>query len=175
MPQYYLADSHPVIMDKEIWEAVQLEYATTSNPFAGRVICGSCGQIFGRKVWKSTDDRFRRIIWRCNGKYPAKGEKGCESRHVDDVVLYQAFVNVFNRMAENKDYFLDKWKGMRESDSSLQRYKAKQFAKIIAERGLIKEFDVELYFALTEKIVVHGNSRLMVVLLDDTEVECIIE
>jgi hypothetical protein len=26
----------------------KLEYATTSNPFAGRVICGSCGQIFGR-------------------------------------------------------------------------------------------------------------------------------
>ena len=192
VPQYYVEDSHPAIIDKEMWEAVQLEmerrrnfalqygiqkleYATTSNPFAGRVICGSCGQIFGRKVWNSTDDRFRRIIWRCNGKYPAKGEKGCESRHVDDVVLYQTFVNVFNMMAENKDYFLDKWKGMRESDSSLQRYKAKQFAKIIADRGRIKEFDVELYFALTEKVVVHGEGRLMVVLLDGTEVECTVE
>ena len=192
VPQYYVEDSHPAIIDKEMWEAVQLEmerrrnfalqygiqkleYATTSNPFAGRVICGSCGQIFGRKVWNSTDDRFRRIIWRCNGKYPAKGEKGCESRHIDDVVLYQTFVNVFNMMAENKDYFLDKWKGMRESDSSLQRYKAKQFAKIIAERGRIKEFDVELYFALTEKVVVHGEGRLMVVLLDGTEVECTVE
>ena len=192
VPQYYVEDSHPAIIDKEMWEAVQLEmerrrnfalqygiqkleYATTSNPFAGRVICGSCGQIFGRKVWNSTDDRFRRIIWRCNGKYPAKGEKGCESRHIDDVVLYQTFVNVFNMMAENKDYFLDKWKGMRESDSSLQRYKAKQFAKIIADRGRIKEFDVELYFALTEKVVVHGEGRLMVVLLDGTEVECTVE
>ena len=192
VPQYYVEDSHPAIIDKEMWEAVQLEmerrrnfalqygiqkleYATTSNPFAGRVICGSCGQVFGRKVWNSTDDRFRRIIWRCNGKYPAKGEKGCESRHVDDGVLYQAVVNVFNMMAENKDYFLDKWKGMRESDNSLQRYKAKQFAKIIAERGRIKEFDVELYFAMTEKVVVHGEGRLMVVLLDGTEVECTIE
>lgn len=192
VPQYYVEDSHPAIIDKEMWEAVQLEmerrrnfalqygiqkleYATTSNPFAGRVICGSCGQIFGRKVWNSTDDRFRRIIWRCNGKYPAKGEKGCESRHIDNAVLYQAFVNVFNMMVENKDYFLDKWKGMRESDNSLQRYKAKQFAKIIADRGRIKEFDVELYFALTEKVVVHGEGRLMVVLLDGTEVECTVE
>ncbi|WP_246588732.1 hypothetical protein [Pelorhabdus rhamnosifermentans] len=23
----------------------------------------------GRKVWNSTDERHRRIIWRCNGKY----------------------------------------------------------------------------------------------------------
>ena len=78
-------------------------------------------------------------------------------------------------MAENKDYFLDKWKGMRESDSSLQRYKVKQFAKIIAETGRISGFDIEIYFALTEKVVVHGEGRLMVVLLDGTEVECTIE
>ena len=192
VPQYYVEDSHPAIIDKEMWEAVQLEmerrrnfalqygiqkleYATTSNPFAGRVICGSCGQVFGRKVWNSTDDRFRRIIWRCNGKYPAKGEKGCESRHVDDGVLYQAVVNVFNMMAENKDYFIDKWKRMRENDNVLARYKAKQFAKIITERGRIKEFDVDLYFALAEKVVVHGEGRLMVVLLDGTEVECTVE
>ena len=192
VPQYYVEDSHPAIIDKEMWEAVQLEmerrrnfalqygiqkleYATTSNPFAGRVICGSCGQVFGRKVWNSTDDRFRRIIWRCNGKYPAKGEKGCESRHVDDVVLYQAFVNVFNMMAENKDYFLAKWKELRESDNQLQRYKSKQFSKIITVAGWIKDFDVDLYFALTEKVVVYGDGRLMVVLLDGTEVECLIE
>ena len=192
VPQYYVEESHPAIIDKEMWEAVQLEmerrrnfvleygiqkleYATTSNPFAGRVICGSCGKIFGRKVWNSTDDRFRRIIWRCNGKYPAKGEKGCESRHIDDGVLYQAVVNVFNMMVENKDYFIDKWKRMRESDNLLQRYKAKQFSKIITETGKINEFDVDLYFALTEKVVVHDGGRLMMILLDDTELECLIE
>ena len=175
-----------------MWEAVQLEmerrrnfalqygiqkleYATTSNPFAGRVICGSCGQVFGRKVWNSTDDRFRRIIWRCNGKYPAKGEKGCESRHLDNVVLYQVFVDVFNMMIKNKDCFLDKWKGMLESDNPLVRYKAKQFAKIIAETEPIKEFDVDMYFALTEKVVVYGEGRLTVGLLDGTEVECTVE
>ena len=175
-----------------MWEAVQLEmerrrnfalqygiqkleYATADNPFAGRAICGSCGQIFGRKVWNSTNERFRRIIWRCNGKYPAKGEKGCESRHIDDEVLYQAFVNVVNMMVENKDYFLDKWKELRKSDNPLVRYKAKQFSKIITETRRIKDFDVDLYFALTEKIVVHGDGGLMVVLLDGTEVECLIE
>ena len=192
VPQYYVEDSHPAIIDKEMWEAVQLEmerrrnfalqygiqkleYATTSNPFAGRVICGSCGQVFGRKVWNSTDDRFRRIIWRCNGKYVVKGEKGCESRHIDDEVLYQAFVDVFNAMIENRDYFLAKWKELRESDNQLQRYKSKQFSKIITVAGWIKDFDVDLYFALTEKVVVYGDGRLMVVLLDGTEVECLIE
>ena len=78
-------------------------------------------------------------------------------------------------MVENKDYFIGKWKGMRESDNLLQRYKAKQFSKIITETGKINEFDVDLYFALTEKVVVHDGGRLMMILLDDTELECLIE
>ena len=192
VPQYYVEDSHPAIIDKEMWEAVQLEmerrrnfalqygiqkleYATTDNPFAGRVICGSCGRVFGRKVWNSTSEKLRRIVWQCNGKYLGKGEKGCGSRHIDDAVLYQAFVNVFNMMVENKDYFLGKFKGLRESDNPLRRYKAKQFSKIITEAERINEFDTDLYFASIEKVIVYNGGRLMLSLLDGTEVECVIE
>ena len=189
VPQYYVEDSHPAIIDKEMWEAVQLEmerrrnfvlengiqkleYATADNPFAVRVICGYCGKAFGRKVWNSTDDRLRRIIWRCNGKYVEKGKKGCDSRHIDDGVLYQAFVNVFNAIVDNKDYFIEKWQGMLESDNALVRYKAKQFIEIMTGARPIKEFDVDLYFALTEKIVIYGGGRLIISLLDGTNVEC---
>ena len=189
MPQYYVEDSHPAIIDKEMWEAVQLEmerrrnfalqygiqkleYATTSNPFAGRVICGSCGQVFGRKVWNSTDDRFRRIIWRCNGKYPAKGEKGCGSRHIDDGVLYQAFVDVFNAMIENKAYFIGKWQEGLKSDNLLKRYKSKQFIASALSWKKIDEFDIDLYFALVEKLTVVGRKQVIVSLLDGTEIEC---
>ena len=192
VPQYYVEDSHPAIIDKEMWEAVQLEmerrrnfalkygiqkleYASSNNPFAGRVICGECGQIFGRKVWNSTDERLRRIIWRCNSKYVEKGKKGCLSRHIDDEVLYQAFINVFNTMIENKGYFLDKWEKLKSSDNRLQRYKAKQFAKIIRTTGDISKFDIDLYFALTEKIMVLSGGRLIISLIDGTDIECTIE
>lgn len=192
VPQYYVEDSHPAIIDKEMWEAVQLEmerrrnfalqygiqkleYATTSNPFAGRVICGSCGRVFGRKVWNSTNEKLRRLIWQCNGKYPAKGEKGCESRHIDDGVLYQALVGVFNTMVEQKNYFISKW---RAADGNLLvRYKAKQFIEILAEAEVeaISKFDVDLYFALVEKITVYDGGRLVISLLDGTEIECVSE
>jgi site-specific DNA recombinase len=192
VPQYYVEDSHPAIIDKEMWEAVQLEmerrrnfalqygiqkleYATTDNPFAGRVICGTCGKVFGRKVWNSTDERLRRLIWRCNGKYPAKGEKGCNSRHIDDGVLYQAFIEVFNTLVENKDYFIGKWQERLESDNVLVRYKARQFIGIFKEAGKVNEFDVDLYFALVDKMTVHDGNRLVVSLLDGTEVECEME
>ena len=192
VPQYYVEDSHPAIIDKEMWQAVQLEmarrrdfalrygiqmieYSTAENPFAGRVICGTCGKIFGRKVWNSTDERLRRLIWRCNGRYPAKGEKGCPSKHIDDRVLYQAFVEVFNTLVENKDYFMGKWQERLESDNVLVRYKAKQFIGIFKEANMINDFDEKLYFTMVEKIMVHDGKRLVVSLLDGTEVECELE
>ena len=189
VPQYYVEDSHPAIIDKEMWEAVRLEMerrrvfartygiqklecATEYNPFAGRVICGSCGHAYGRKVWNSTDDRFRRIVWRCNGKYVVKGEKGCESQHIDDGVLYQVFVDVFNAMIENKAYFIGKWKEGLKSDNLLKRYKSKQFIESVLSRSKIEEFDIDLYFALVEKITVVGWKQVIVSLLDGTEIEC---
>ena len=150
-----------------------LMYATTDNPFAGRVICGDCDHVFGRKIWNSTDERLRRIIWRCNGKYPSKGERGCDSKHIDDGVLYQAFVNVFNAMVEQKDCFISKW---RVADGNeLVRYKATQFIEILADAETVNEFDVDLYFALVEKITVYDGGRLVVSLLDGTDIECVSE
>jgi len=63
VPMYYVEKSHPAIIDKEMWEPVQLEmqrrkdYMESNgvgqldfikvgdNPFTGRVICGNCGSV----------------------------------------------------------------------------------------------------------------------------------
>ena len=70
---------------------------------------------------------------------------------------------------------MGKWRGMLESDNALVRYNARQFIEMIAEADRVDEFDVDLYFALTEKVVVHNNGRLIVSLLDGTEVECTVK
>ncbi|KYH30788.1 hypothetical protein CLTEP_24970 [Clostridium tepidiprofundi DSM 19306] len=189
---YYVEESHPAIIDKDMWQAVQLElerrkafakkygikkiyYATVKNPFAGRVICGYCGSVFGRKVWNSTDERLRRVIWRCNNKYKVKGKKGCENKHIDDKVLYQAFVNTFNAILENKAYFMEKWKEGLKSDNALVRYKSKQFIEILKNAKPIEKFDMDLFFSIVEKMVVFDGKKIIVGLLDGTEIEVGIE
>jgi len=192
VPQYYVEESHPAIIDKDMWEAVQLEmerrrayclehgiknieYGSTNNPFTGKVICGTCGHMFGRKVWNSTNEKQRRIIWRCNEKYVVKGEKGCESKHIDDGVLYQAFVGAFNAMVDNKNYFIEKWQECLVGANLLKSYKARQFIEMMRSAEPIIEYDIELYFALVEKMTVFDGGRLIVSLLDGTSVECEIE
>ena len=68
--------------------------------FASRVVCGDCGAFYGSKVWHSTD-AYRRIIWRCNGKYT--GEKKCSTPYVTQEELEKAFVSVMQRVIREKD------------------------------------------------------------------------
>lgn len=63
------------------------------------------------------DQLKRRIVWQCSKKHKVKGEKGYPNKHIDDRVLYQTFINTFNAIIENKDYFIEKWKnGLNSED-----------------------------------------------------------
>ena len=189
VPQYYVEDSHPAIIDKDMWEAVQFEmerrkkfaeehglikidYATADKPFAGRVICGHCGSPFGRKVWNSTDERLRRVIWRCNKKYELKGEKSCENKHIEDKVLYQAVIDSFNAILENKEYFIEKGELKKASGDVLQKYKSHHLMKIIEKATPLKQFDIDIYFKVVEKMTVNDGNIIILTLLDGTEIEC---
>lgn len=54
-----------------MWEAVQLEIERR------RAFAEKYGLY---KLDYATDERLRRIIWRCNKKYSIKGEKSCENK-----------------------------------------------------------------------------------------------
>ncbi|NLK44281.1 MAG: recombinase family protein [Tissierellia bacterium] len=191
VPMYYVEQSHPAIIDKEIWEAVQLEMQrrkdymeshgvgqldftkVEENPFTGRVICGNCGSAFGRKTWNSTDQNLKRRVWQCNRKYEKKGRVGCKNKHIDEEVLFKAFISSLNVLVENKEHFIEKWKA--ENGDDLRRFKAREFIGIIEDRESIEEFDIDLYFKMIEKMTVFEDEKVVVSFLDGIEVECVIE
>jgi DNA invertase Pin-like site-specific DNA recombinase len=185
VPQYYVEDSHPAIIDKDMWEAVQLEmerkmifakqhglqrydYASDDNPFAGRVICGCCGKPYGRKVWNSNDERLRRIIWRCNSKYKIKGRIGCENKHIDNEVLYNVFIEIYNVIIEKREHFLNKWKEKLQDENVLNRVVAKRFISVFQNAEKIEKFDSDLFYMMVEKYTVN-KEEIIVCLLDKTE------
>ncbi|OIJ17333.1 hypothetical protein BKP37_02170 [Anaerobacillus alkalilacustris] len=145
------------------------------NPFASKVICGDCGGEYDRKVWNSNDERFRQRVWRCNKRYVEKGKKGCDNTHINDEVLYQIFINVFNPILENKDYFTQKWREKLSSENLLEKYKAKQFIEIITKAKPTTQFEANLFFAFVEKMTVFKEEQVIVRLLDGTEIECEID
>lgn len=95
--------------------------------------------------------------------------------HIDDKVLYRVFVEAFNAMVENRDYFMEKWKERVDNENVLVRYKARQFIKILEKAGGLEEFDMDLFFRIVEKMKVFDGEKIIVSLLDETEIECEIE
>lgn len=192
VPQYYVEDSHPAIIDKETWEAVRLElerrrvyaekhsigkidYATAKIPLAGKVICGKCGKAYGRKVWNSNNERLRRVVWLCSARYEIKGKKGCDSRHIDEWVLYLAFIDAFNIVVETRERYIRKWESDLSEGNVLKRVTAKRFIQIFSKAKPIDQLDINLYFKLVEKITVYNEGILVVSLFDGSEIEGEIE
>ena len=189
VPQYYVQESHPPIIEPETWEAVQLEMERrkkfceqhgikkldTRLPFWGKVICGECGAAYSRKTWMQPEDSKRKV-WICSNRYKTKGVKGCESEHVDEEILKIAFVNVFNTLVENKEYLLEKWEKAIESADALKKYSLRMLIRILELTTKIEEFDESLCLKLLEQIkVVADKEKLVVTLFEGTSVECIIE
>ena len=113
VPPYYVEHSHAAIIDPEEWEKVQLELdrrkssprrTQCNSPFSGKIICGDCGEIFGSKVWHS-NNKYRRVIWRCNAKY----ENGdpCSTTHLYEEDLKQHFIIALSQLLTDRTALLD--------------------------------------------------------------------
>ena len=113
VPQYYVEDSHPSIIEPWEWEQVQAELERRKNsrtrhrqtsPFSGKIFCADCGEIFGAKTWHSTD-RYRRVVWQCNGKF--KGERKCETPHLTEEQLKELFLAALGEYLSDRDAAID--------------------------------------------------------------------
>ena len=91
-PQYHAEGAHEAIIDLATWEAVQEEierraeyYAptkkSTSYPFTGLIVCGTCGKHYRRKTTASG------VIWVCT-TYNTHGKKACASKAIPESTLY---------------------------------------------------------------------------------------
>ena len=108
VPQYYVTNSHPAIIEPELFDLVQYELKTRKtdgrftsclHPFSGRIICGECGGIYGSKVWHSNTEN-RSLVWQCNEKY--RGQH-CSTPHLTEGEIKAAFLAAFNIVLGNRD------------------------------------------------------------------------
>lgn len=113
VPQYYVKEHHPAIIEPEAFDLVQSEierrkkeyncYCAVSV-FSSKIVCGDCGGFYGQKVWHS-NDKYRRVVWRCNHKYKEHGKAGkrCGTPTLTEEDIKAAFVKAMNIYLDNKD------------------------------------------------------------------------
>lgn len=127
VPQYYIEESHPAIIEPTEFEIVQAEIARRRNIgnkysgnsiFAAKLVCGDCGSFYGPKVWHSTD-KYRRVIYRCNCKYERSGER-CKTPTLTEDDIKAAFLKAMRKLLAGKEQLLDDCREMQTllSDTS---------------------------------------------------------
>ena len=108
VPQYLVKNSHPAIIEPELFDLVQFEMkrrqqsdgrTSSAHPFSGKIYCGECGGLYGSKVWHSNDE-YRRAVWQCNDKH--KGGETCRASHLTDGQIQAAFLAAFNDRLNSK-------------------------------------------------------------------------
>src|SRR5690554_5238973 len=153
VPQYYVENSHPAIIDPIEWELVQAEFArrvelgrtySSKSIFLSKLVCGDCGGFYGQKVWHSTS-KYRKVIWQCNKKYK-KDAKRCSTPNLTVETIQMIFLNSYNRFMENRNQIIEDCELVKmsltdfeELDKEIERQTEE--IEVIAERvrHLVKE------------------------------------
>ena len=178
--QYYIENDHEPIIDKDEWEAVQLDLAqreafkrkhgirelgsSTLNPFTAKVYCSKCGGKYMRKNWKG----IRSVFWKCENADKKRG-KTCAEPNIPEERLRNAIVVAWNSIVENRNNYFPGWETAIKTGDPLQRLRAKQMIELIAEGPLEIEIP-ELTRMVLSEIRIVGLNVIRVEFKDGTVV-----
>ena len=158
IPQYYVEDSHPAIISKEVYDLAQIEldkrrqnkgYKSSASAFSGKLYCGECGSVYGSKVWHS-NLKYRRTIWQCNAKF--KNEHKCQTPHLTEDMLKSAYIDVFNSLIDNREEIISVIRQTIEKLMDTTAIDKKLFMAKNAADNKLKT--VQEYMALNGKVVI---------------------
>ncbi len=113
IPQYYVENSHSAIIDRDMWEQVQVELGrrealgaqySSSDIFASKLICEDCGGFYGKKKWHS-NSKYSRFIYQCNNKFHKHKDK-CMTPNLKEEDIKLKFIKAYNIVMEDKERIL---------------------------------------------------------------------
>ncbi len=113
IPQYYVENNHPAIIERDMWDQTQFELErrekigaqySSSDVFASKLICEDCGGFYGKKKWHS-NSKYSRFIYQCNNKFHKHKDK-CQTPNLSEEDIKLKFLKAYNLIMEDKERIL---------------------------------------------------------------------
>ena len=113
-PIYYVEDTHPAIIEKDLFELAKAEMARRKNnkeqvvgggrytskyPFSGMIECGICGGRLRRQV-RTVGSGKKVASWGCATRI-VNGRQTCDSHHINEDVLEATYLAVLKDLIDN--------------------------------------------------------------------------
>ena len=119
----YIKNHHTPIIERELFDAVQIEMARRSNmnkidssnysnlhALSGKIVCGKCGHGYVRSYGKERLDGSRRHCWKCKMKVLHGKEKkingykvGCNSERISDCSIVDTINKSLKLMKKDRE------------------------------------------------------------------------
>lgn len=186
LPMYQIKDDHEPIVDRELWEAVQLELDrresfmrehelttmgqfTDTRPFSHKVICGCCGHTYSRRTLRRSWGKI--ITWECGQRYKEKGKRHClESDILYEQELFDGFVAAWNKILSRRKTNMRRWERMLENGNPLEKVRAQQFINITAGMKPLDKIDLSLVSRVFDHCIYHSSGDTKYHFLDGSMV-----
>ncbi|MPQ43830.1 recombinase family protein [Clostridium tarantellae] len=191
LPSYYYENTHTNIIDKDIWECVQLEFERQAKmteehkmykyhqhsemlPFSGKMFCIHCGKVMVRKQSKRKEDKGE-YYWCCKryreGRCKPVPKDACTNGiRIKDKEPEQIFIKAWNELVKNKA-----WQKILSNRTILQQYKLEQLTKLIEDHGKINKMTYELMLKTLDYIEIGTDDIAIVSFLAGVRINIKIE
>ena len=112
VPQYYVENDHEAIIDKDMWELVQLELNrrkkvgrsfSCTTLYTSKLMCGTCGGLYSHRIW-SPHRSFAKEVWLCGRKY--RNTDLCESKTLTEEEIQKSFMTAYSRVMAQRDMII---------------------------------------------------------------------
>ena len=105
--KYYIENSHPPIIERDILDKVQeiINFRSIKKsengiyPLSKKLICPDCGSVFKRQIVNG------KIYWLC--RKSSLGQTNCKSRRLLEKSVCNSFVIMLNKIIDNKQILID--------------------------------------------------------------------
>ena len=171
VPSLYHENTHPAIIDREIWECVQLEHQrqmkycrehgiaglnnhTEQFQLVGRVICAECGGAYRIRGWCQMNNQH----WRCVNNLPERGTCKNDVRLPLDLPE-KVFIVAWNQMVKEKSRIESEWRQIIDNGDPLQKYRIKELVRLIDEVGTIELMPYELMLKVLDHMEVNNLGK----------------
>lgn len=189
--QYYLKNHHEPIILEEVWDKAkeirEERYrinntvvdgtrmkATRKFALSSMCECGFCGKYLSRRS-HNQDTHNKKPVWKCTTATKSGIDKCSNSKAIDEVIIENAFLEMFNLLADNFDDVLESvLKSVEETicndesaaklsriDKSLSvlESKRKKLTDMLLDDKITKEAYDEKYDDITRKIKQEKEER----------------
>ena len=173
LPQYYIENDHTPVVSKAHYEAAQERFAIkqrqrcTRTPFAGKLICDSCQQIYSRKSWHSTTTRDP--VWECPQRF--QGKPKCPTPHIYQQQLTAAYHEAFRDLLDKNSRPIDICIAVLKEILPPERLlSVEEYFSAVAMRDIPEmSYDPAMWLTLVERVLVCADRRLRFVFIDGHE------